>query len=73
MRDDRSFHVLEAVPDRLEGAPRCVRREWSEAFKVRLVAETLVPGTNVSAIARREGSTPPVKAALRAEGERRKS
>ena len=58
MRDDRSFHVIEAVPDRLEGAPRRVRREWSEAFKVRLVAETLVPGANVSAIARREGIAP---------------
>ncbi|MCB1469047.1 MAG: transposase [Rhizobiaceae bacterium] len=58
MRDDRTFHVIEAVPDRLEGAPRRVRREWSEAFKVRLVAETLVPGANVSAIARREGIAP---------------
>lgn len=58
MPEDRSFHVIEAVPDRLEGAPRRVRREWSEAFKARLVAETLAPGANVSAIARREGIAP---------------
>jgi transposase len=42
----------------LEGAPRRVRREWSEAFKARLVAETLMPGANVSALARREGISP---------------
>jgi transposase len=58
MPDDRSFHVIEAVADRLEGAPRRVRREWSEAFKARLVAETLEPGANVSALARREGILP---------------
>jgi transposase len=58
MADDRSFHVIEAVADRLEGAPRRVRREWSAAFKARLVAETLAPGANVSAIARREAIVP---------------
>ena len=58
MPEDRSFHVIEAVPDRYEGAPRRVRREWSDAFKARLVAETLAPGANVSAIARREGIVP---------------
>ena len=50
--------MIEAVADRLEGAPRRVRREWSEAFKARLVAETLEPGANVSALARREGILP---------------
>jgi transposase len=58
MPDDRSFHVIEAVPDRLEGAPQRVRRNWSEAFKAQLIAETLAPGANVSAIARREGIAP---------------
>ncbi len=58
MRDDRSFHVIEAVAGGLEGAPRRVRREWSEAFKARLIAETLMPGANVSALARREGISP---------------
>ena len=58
MADDRSFHVIEVVADRLEGAPRRVRREWSEAFKTQIVAETLMPGANVSAIARRTGISP---------------
>ena len=56
--NDRNFHVIEVVADRLEGAPRRVRREWSQAFKDRLVAEALVPGANVSVIARREGIAP---------------
>lgn len=42
----------------MEGAPRRVRREWSEAFKAQLVAETLAPGANISAIARRSGISP---------------
>jgi transposase len=58
MPDDRSFHVIEAAPSRLEGAPQRVRRNWSEAFKAQLIAETLAPGANVSAIARREGIAP---------------
>ena len=58
MPDDRNFHVIEAVPERLEGAPQRVRRNWSEAFKAQLIAETLTPGANVSAIARREGILP---------------
>ena len=58
MPDDKSFHVIEAVPARLEGAPQRVRRNWSGAFKSQLVAETLAPGANVSAIARREGIAP---------------
>jgi transposase len=58
MTDDRNFHVIEAVPERLEGAPRRVRRNWSEGFKTELIAETLAPGANVSAIARREGIAP---------------
>jgi transposase len=58
MADDRSFQLIEVVADRLEGAPRRVRREWSEAFKTQVVAETLMPGANVSAIARRTGISP---------------
>lgn len=58
MPDDRSFHLIEAVADRLEGAPRTPRRRWSDAFKARLVAETLAPEANVSAIARRAGIAP---------------
>jgi len=58
MPDDRSFHVIEAVPERLEGAPQRVRRQWSAAFKAEVVAETLAPDANVSAIARRVGIAP---------------
>ena len=52
MPDHRTFHMIEAVSDRLEGAPRQVRRHWSDAFKARAVAATLEPGASVSAIAR---------------------
>jgi len=58
MPDDRSFHVIEAVPERLEGAPQRVRRQWSAAFKAEVVAETLAPDANISAIARRVGIAP---------------
>jgi len=47
-----------AVPDRFEGAPLQPRRRWSEAFKEQAVAEALVPGANVSAVARRLGVDP---------------
>lgn len=49
----RTFHMIEAVADRLEGAPRLLRRRWSDEFKARAVAEALEPGSSVSAIARR--------------------
>ncbi len=37
----RTFHMIEAVADRLEGAPRQLRRRWSDEFKARAVAEAL--------------------------------
>lgn len=55
---DRSFHMIEAVPDRLEGAPSQLHRRWSDEFKEQAVAESLAPGANVSAIARRIGIGP---------------
>lgn len=45
--------MIEAVADRFEGAPRQLRRRWSDDFKARAVAEALEPGSSVSAIARR--------------------
>ncbi|ASP73278.1 IS66 family insertion sequence hypothetical protein [Sinorhizobium meliloti] len=47
--------MIEAVADRLEGAPRQLRRRWSDEFKARAVAEALEPGASVSGIAHRIG------------------
>jgi len=57
MSEHRTFHMIEAVTDRLEGAPRQFRR-WSDEFKAEAIAESMVPGANVSAIARRLGIDP---------------
>jgi transposase len=53
----RTFHMIEAIADRLEGAPR-LRRRWSDEFKAQVVTEALEPGASVSAIARRIGIHP---------------
>src|SRR5690606_2825261 len=58
MTEDRSFHVLEAVPSRLEASPQRPRRRWSSEAKARLVAASLEPGANVSALAREAGLSP---------------
>lgn len=55
MPDDRSFHILEAVANRLDASPQRPRRRWSAEAKARLVEESLKPGANVSAIARQAG------------------
>ena len=55
--ETRTFHMIEAVADRLEGAPR-LRRRWSDEFKAQVVTEALEPGASVSAIARRIGIHP---------------
>lgn len=43
--------MIEAVAERLEGAPRQLRGRWSDEFKAWAVAEALEPGASVSAIA----------------------
>jgi transposase len=50
--------MIEAVAERLEGAPRQVRRRWSDGFKAEVVAEASEPGASISAIARRVGIHP---------------
>jgi transposase len=50
--------MIEAVAERLEGAPQQLRRRWSDEFKAGVVAEACVPGASVSAIARRVGIHP---------------
>ncbi|WP_331375527.1 transposase [Sinorhizobium chiapasense] len=54
----RTFRKIEAVAERLEGAPRQLRRRWSDEFKAQAVAEALEPGASVSAIAHRIGIHP---------------
>lgn len=58
MTDDRSFHVLEAVSNRLEASPLRPRRRWSAEAKARLIEASLEPGANVSALAREAGLSP---------------
>lgn len=58
MSGDRSFQLIEAVVDRLDGAPVCRRRRWSDEFKARAVAATLDPDVNISAAAREMGISP---------------
>lgn len=58
MNDDRNFHVIDAMPERLEVSPRRSRRHWSEEAKTRLMEASLAPGANVSAIAREAGMAP---------------
>ncbi|MBB4320483.1 transposase [Agrobacterium tumefaciens] len=50
----RTFEVLTADPVRRRRKPRA----WSDDEKARIVAATLRPGANVSAVARSEGLDP---------------
>ena len=50
----RAFEILTATPVRTRRKPR----DWSAEEKARLIAETLQPWANVSAIARAEGLDP---------------
>ena len=54
-----SFQLVEAVVERLDGAPVGERRRWSDEFKAQAVTAALEPGVNVSALARRLGISPP--------------
>lgn len=56
--ETRTFHMIEAVAERLEGAPRQLRRRWSDEFKAQVVAEAQEPGASVSGIAHRIGIHP---------------
>ncbi|MEW9539584.1 transposase [Agrobacterium radiobacter] len=50
----RTFEILTAEPVRRRSRPRA----WSDDEKARIVAATLQPGANVSAVARSEGLDP---------------
>lgn len=51
----RMIHMIEAVPERLEGSPCQLRRFWSDEFKAFAVEEASTPGANIWAVARRIG------------------
>ena len=53
-----SFQVIEAAVSRLDASPDVPRRRWSAAAKARILDEVLLPGVNVSAVARRHGLKP---------------
>lgn len=58
MNDARNYHVIDAVPDRLDVSPHRSHRRWSQEAKARLIEASLAPGANVSAIAREAGIAP---------------
>ena len=58
MSADRTFHVIEAVVDHGDELGATLRRRWPDEFKERAVAASLVPGTNISAVARQMGVSP---------------
>jgi len=53
-----SFEVIETEVLRLDASPATRRRRWSVAAKERIVAASMEPGANVSAIARTHGLSP---------------
>ena len=53
-----SFEVIEAEVSRLDASPATPRRRWSAAAKERIVAASMEPGANVSALARTHGLSP---------------
>jgi transposase len=50
--------MIEAVPDRLDGSPRQLRRFWSDEFKATAVEQACQPSVNMSAVARQIGILP---------------
>jgi len=50
--------VIDGTVSRLEASPAVPRRRWSAAAKDRIVAEAMVPGANVLAVARSHGLSP---------------
>jgi transposase len=54
----RSFQVIEATASRLDASPATPRRRWSTSAKEEIVAKAMMPGVNVSALARAHGLSP---------------
>lgn len=53
-----SFQVIEAKASRLDASPATPRRRWSTSAKEEIVAKAMMPGVNVSALARAHGLSP---------------
>ncbi len=53
-----TFAVIEAVAERLDESPPLLRRRWSGEAKARILGETMLPGANISAVARAHGLRP---------------
>ena len=53
-----SFQVIDGEVSRADPGPDVPRRRWSADAKAQVLSETLVPGVNVSAVARRHGLKP---------------
>jgi transposase len=53
-----SFAFIEGVAERLDASPPLLRRRWSVEAKARIVEESMMPGANVSAVARAHGLSP---------------
>jgi len=50
--------VIEAKVSRLDASPATLRRRWSISAKEEIVAKAMMPGVNVSALARAHGLSP---------------
>lgn len=54
----KSFQVIDAEVSRLDASPATPRRRWSTSAKEEIVAKAMMPGVNVSALARAHGLSP---------------
>ena len=58
MSGHRSFQLIEGEVSRLDASPATPRRRWSTSAKEEIVAKSMMPGVNVSALARAYGISP---------------
>ena len=54
----KNFQVIDAKVSRLDASPATPRRRWSTSAKEEIVAKAMMPGVNVSALARAHGLSP---------------
>ena len=56
--EHKSFQVIDAKVSLLDASPATPRRRWSTSAKEEIVAKSMMPGVNVSALARAYGIAP---------------